>query len=139
MRPNRQTSARGPGPVLITEARPSGDEQFDQRRRKYLIMMGLRALCVVGAAVTASVSGWLAAAFLVGALVLPWTAVLIANDRPPKQAVRFRRFVPGFNPDGPRALSATNSGDHPSAGADEPAPAEAPPTKRNSSHTVIDL
>jgi hypothetical protein len=82
-------------PVLITEARRSGDDEFDHRRRRYLLMMGLRALCIIGAASTFQFSGWLAAAFVVGALVLPWTAVLIANDRPPKEAVRFRRFVEG--------------------------------------------
>lgn len=82
-------------PVLITDARQSGDEEFDHRRKRYLIMMALRALCILGAASTFRFSGWLAAAFVVGGLVLPWTAVLIANDRPPKESVRFRRFFNG--------------------------------------------
>jgi Protein of unknown function (DUF3099) len=94
-------------PVRITEARSSGDEQFEQRRRKYLIMMTGRAVCIVAAALCLSISGWLSAAFVAGALVLPWTAVLIANDRPPKEALRFRRFVPGLG--GPAALAASAS------------------------------
>lgn len=82
-------------PALITEAPLSNDEQFDRRRRRYLITMGVRSLCVIGAAATFHVSGWLAAAFIAAGMVLPWTAVLIANDRAPKQALQFRRFLPG--------------------------------------------
>lgn len=81
------------------------DDEFDHRRKRYIITMTIRALCVVGAASTVNLSGWLAAAFVAGAMVLPWCAVLIANDRPPKQQVRFRRFLPG-QPDGPRELTS---------------------------------
>jgi hypothetical protein len=93
-------------PVLITEARISGDEEFDRRRKRYLLMMLIRALCIVAAALTFHLSGWLAAAFVVGALVLPWTAVLLANDRPPKEGVRFRRFLGGTRHPGPRELTS---------------------------------
>jgi hypothetical protein len=48
-------------------------------------MMGTRAVCIVLAALTYRVSIWLAIAFVVGGAVLPWCAVLIANDRPPKR------------------------------------------------------
>jgi hypothetical protein len=78
--------------VLITEAAPSLDDQHDARRRKYLIMMSLRVVCLLAAVLTASVSLWLAGVFIVGGLVLPWCAVLIANDRPPKKAQRYTRF-----------------------------------------------
>jgi hypothetical protein len=80
-------------PVLITDAPVSVDVEFEHRRRRYLLMMILRAGCVVGAASTFRVSGWLAAAFVLAAVTLPWMAVLIANDRPPKQELRFRRFL----------------------------------------------
>jgi hypothetical protein len=89
-------------PIVITEARSSGDEEFESRRRRYLIMMTGRALCIIAAAAVLRISGWLSAAFVVGALVLPWTAVIMANDRPPKEALRFRRFIPGHA--GPAAL-----------------------------------
>jgi hypothetical protein len=69
--------------VVITTARESNDDAYDRRRKRYAIMMGLRALCVIGAALTYHVSALLAAAFVVGGLVLPWCAVIIANDRPP--------------------------------------------------------
>jgi hypothetical protein len=92
VRPSRHQSDR---PILITEAPVNADDEFDHRRKRYLLMMTLRAVCIVGAASTFSLSGWLAAGFVAAALVLPWSAVLIANDRPPKQELRFRRFVDG--------------------------------------------
>jgi hypothetical protein len=92
VRPSSRSSDR---PVLITEAPINVDDEYNRRRKRYLIMMIIRALCIIGAATTFTYSGWLAAAFVAAALVLPWMAVLIANDRPPKQEVRFRRFLPG--------------------------------------------
>ena len=74
-------------PVLITEAQPSLDEQLSARRTKYLIMMSIRVVCLVLAA-TFYHTPWLMAIFVVGAVALPWMAVLIANDRPPKKAMR---------------------------------------------------
>lgn len=105
-------------PVLITEARTSGDDAFDRRRRKYLIMMTLRGVCIISAALTVGISGWLAAGFVAGALVLPWVAVLVANDRPPKEAVRFRRFLPGHGPNGPKELTAAPTPDTRRSGSD---------------------
>lgn len=90
MLPSRHPDNR---PLLITEAPVNVDDEFDHRRKRYLVMMSLRAVCIVGAATTFQISGWLAAAFVVAAAVLPWAAVLIANDRPPKKELRFRRFV----------------------------------------------
>ncbi len=88
--------------ALITTAQESGDEEYDHRRKKYAIMMALRALCVLGAALTYRVSIILALAFVVGGMVLPWCAVLIANDRPVKKRVA----TPGYQGDlrGERAL-----------------------------------
>ena len=74
-------------PVLITEAQPSLDEQLSARRTKYLIMMSVRVVCLVLAA-TFYHTPWLMAIFVVGAVALPWMAVLIANDRPPKKAMK---------------------------------------------------
>jgi Flp pilus assembly protein TadB len=72
-------------PVLITTAAESSQREYEQRRKKYVVMMGLRALCVIGAATTYKVSLWLALAFIVGGMVLPWCAVIIANDGPAKK------------------------------------------------------
>lgn len=91
----RHSSRHPDRPILITEAPINVDDEYNRRRKRYLIMMIIRALCIIGAATTFPYSGWLAAAFVAAAVVLPWSAVLIANDRPPRQAVRFRRFLPG--------------------------------------------
>ncbi len=77
--------SRGRDLTVITSAPESPDEEFARRRRRYAIMMGLRALCVLGAALTYHVSGWLAAAFAISSVILPWCAVIIANDGPPKK------------------------------------------------------
>jgi hypothetical protein len=87
--------------VLITTAPESSDDEYDRRRKKYAIMMGIRALCVIAAASTYRVSVLLALVFIVGGAVLPWCAVLIANDGPPKKRGAKVGFVTG-SPD--RAL-----------------------------------
>lgn len=78
-------------PLLITTAAESNAHEYDRRRKKYAIMMASRALCVIAAAMTYRFSIWLAMAFVVGGTVLPWCAVLIANDGPAKK--RQRRVV----------------------------------------------
>jgi Protein of unknown function (DUF3099) len=79
---------RAEEPVLITTAAESSDEQFDRRRKKYAVMMALRAVCVIAAACTYRVSVVLALLFVVGGIVLPWCAVIIANDGPAKKRAR---------------------------------------------------
>jgi hypothetical protein len=93
-------------PVLITEAQPSLDAQLSARRTKYLIMMSVRVVCLVLAA-TFYHTPWLMAIFIVGAVALPWMAVLIANDRPPKKAMKVNRF--GGHPDRGRAIAPSTS------------------------------
>jgi hypothetical protein len=72
-------------PMLITSAAQSSEHEYNQRRKKYALMMLLRAVCVIAAATTYRVSLWLALAFIVGGMVLPWCAVIIANDGPAKK------------------------------------------------------
>ena len=78
-------------PVLITEAAPSYEEQFRARKRKYAIMMACRIPCLILAGVFAHV-WWLAIGFLVISVPLPWVAVLVANDRPPRKVEKVNRF-----------------------------------------------
>jgi hypothetical protein len=75
-------------PVLITDAARSQGDQLRSRQTRYVIMMGLRAGCLILGAVLISVQApllpvWLGLCAL-GMVLLPWMAVLIANDRPPK-------------------------------------------------------
>lgn len=73
-------------PIVITDAERSPEEQFRSRQIRYVTMMGLRAACLVAGAVLVSVHPPLLGLWLVlcalGMVLLPWFAVLIANDRP---------------------------------------------------------
>jgi hypothetical protein len=78
-------SQRDDTPVLITEAAPSYDDQLNARRRKYAIMMALRIPFLIAAAASYRI-WWLALLFVALSVPLPWMAVLIANDRPPRKS-----------------------------------------------------
>ncbi len=78
-------------PVLITEAQPSYEEQFAARKRKYMVMMALRIPCLLLAGIFHE-TWWLALGFVVLSIPLPWVAVLIANDRPPRRTEDVNRF-----------------------------------------------
>jgi hypothetical protein len=78
--------------VLITDAERSQDDQLRGRQIRYVVMMSLRALCLVLAAVLAGLRVpllwlWLSLCGL-GMVLLPWLAVILANDRPPKERHR---------------------------------------------------
>lgn len=78
-------------PVLITEAAPSLLEQHDTRKRRYIITMAVRAGCLVLATIFYQTL-WVMGTFAILAIVLPWIAVMVANDRPPKKALDAHRF-----------------------------------------------
>jgi len=87
---------RDDSPVLITEAAPSFDDQHAARRRKYAIMMGLRIPCLILAGIFYE-TWWLAVLFVLLSVPLPWMAVLIANDRPPRKPEKVNRCrLPGM-------------------------------------------
>jgi hypothetical protein len=65
-------------PVLITSAPVSRAQEFAGRRRQYTIVMSVRVICFI-LAVAIQVT-WLRIFFIVGALVLPWVAVIAANQ-----------------------------------------------------------
>lgn len=85
------TTQRDGTPVLITEAQQSHDDQLAARKKKYMLMMSLRIPCLVAAAACYQIP-WLALGLLVLSVPLPWMAVLIANDRPPRKAEKVNRF-----------------------------------------------
>ncbi|MBA2553292.1 MAG: DUF3099 domain-containing protein [Geodermatophilaceae bacterium] len=94
-------------PVLITDAQQSRIDEHNSRRKRYTLTMGLRIVCLILAAIFYTVV-WLMAILVVLACVLPWMAVLIANDRPPKKSERVNRFG---HPNPDRALgSSADSG-----------------------------
>jgi Protein of unknown function (DUF3099) len=71
-------------PVLITDAPASPAQQRADRSRRYTILMGGRLGLFVLAALVYPLSAWLAVALLALSIPLPWMAVLIANDAPPR-------------------------------------------------------
>ena len=72
-------------PAVITTVPISNDDEYDQRKKRYAIMMAIRAAAVILAACLYQVSIPLAIGFAVAGVVLPWCAVLIANDGPVKK------------------------------------------------------
>ena len=85
--------SRRPEPLLITEAQPSLAEQHAARKKRYAITMAVRGVCVILAAVFYHVI-WLMALFAVLGTVLPWVAVVMANDGPPQKRVSVPRPTP---------------------------------------------
>lgn len=79
---------REPRPVLITDAPEDPEREVRRRERRYVATMLLRAACLIGAALLVSTKPPLwpvwAVTCVVGAVFLPWIAVMVANDRPPK-------------------------------------------------------
>ncbi|MEJ7703595.1 MAG: DUF3099 domain-containing protein [Geodermatophilaceae bacterium] len=99
---HRPDSAR---PVLITDAQQSRIDEHNSRRKRYTITMGLRIVFLILAATFYEIV-WLMLILVGLACVLPWMAVLIANDRPPKKAERINRFG---HPAPERALGTATS------------------------------
>src|ERR1700730_521132 len=81
-------------PVLITAAEPSYEEQHRARVRKYLTLMAFRvpALLLAALAYGAWHNGLISLLIVAASIPLPWMAVLIANDRPPRRANAPPRF-----------------------------------------------
>ncbi|MGW0042703.1 DUF3099 domain-containing protein [Rhodococcus sp. NPDC003348] len=92
--PQDQGDESSRNPILITDAAQSFDEQQRARIRKYTIMMGIRIPALVLAAIAYSAwgNGWISLLIIGASIPLPWIAVLVANDRPPRRADEPRRF-----------------------------------------------
>lgn len=75
-----------PETFLITEAQTSLEEQHRARVRKYLTLMAFRvpALVIAGILYGITQNGFLALGVIILSIPIPWVAVLIANDRPPR-------------------------------------------------------
>ncbi len=103
---------RGPrpdAPVLITEAAPSLEQQHRDRVRRYMLLMGFRIPCLLLAAGAYGLwhNALISLAIIGVSIPLPWIAVLVANDRPPRRKDEPSRW------DGRRAEhKALESGHH---------------------------
>ncbi len=70
-----------PAAVRITTAPASHHDDLNRRRRRYLISMAIRTLCFIGAIF---IGGWVRWVLLVGAFILPYIAVVMANAASPR-------------------------------------------------------
>jgi len=99
---------------LVTQARPSLSDDINYRQRRYLLMMGIRAACFVIAVVMfVNHLGWLTVIPAVGAIFIPYFAVVFANGgREPSNTRGFMEYRPNLpasrDPAGPRDPSAEN-------------------------------
>ena len=72
---------REPEIYTVTDAPRPMSEDIGYRQRRYLVSMGIRTVCFVGA-ILAAVAGapvWVTILLVVGALILPYVAVIFAN------------------------------------------------------------
>jgi Flp pilus assembly protein TadB len=65
----------------VTALPPSLEEDQAQRMRRYLVSMGIRTACFILAVVALAVLHWtvIGWTFVVGAAILPYIAVVMAN------------------------------------------------------------
>ena len=83
---------------LVTEAQRSKSADIRYRERRYLIMMSIRVVCFVAAVIVfANGGGWLTAIPAVGAIAIPYFAVVFANGgREPSSNRGFRPYEPNL-------------------------------------------
>jgi hypothetical protein len=98
--PRDRRSRKGETVYQITGARRGIRDDVDSRTRRYLISMGVRTLCFVGAVLVGD--GWVRWVLIVGAVVLPYVSVVFANggrervvDLPLSEHLEDRRAIPG--------------------------------------------
>lgn len=85
-----------PAVQSVTSAPESLAEEQAHRIRRYLLTMGIRTVCFIGAAVTASVGApwWLWGSLALLAIVLPYIAVVLANAVSPRAPGAARPVTP---------------------------------------------
>lgn len=113
--------SRGDRPPVITAAELSYNDQFRIRRRRYVIMMGMRVPFLIAATALYHIP-WLALVLIAISVPLPWMAVLVANDRP----ARRQRMAPAGTINHERALTGGSHEIIDSSAAADRDPAEHP-------------
>ena len=109
---------------VVTQARRSLSDDINFRQRRYLLMMGIRAVCFVIAVVMfVNHLGWLTVIPAVGAIVIPYFAVVFANGgREPSNTRGFMEYRPNVpatrDPAGPSPGNEHRNGDRPTGPGD---------------------
>ena len=93
---------------LVTDAKRPMSEDIAFRERRYLVMMGIRLVCFVTAILLfVAHERWLAAIPIVGAIVIPYIAVVFANGgREPSST----RGLLTYEPNLPERFSGPSTG-----------------------------
>lgn len=114
---------------VVTEARRSKSDDIRYRERRYLIMMSIRVVCFVAAFLLfINHAGWLTAIPAVGAIVIPYFAVVLANaGREPHAGPGFREYQPRLPsrfdlPSGPAGPGGAWAGGEPGTAGNAGAP-----------------
>jgi len=81
-----------PEVVRITTAPESPEQDMAHRQKRYMISMGIRTLCFIGAVLTIHIP-WVCWTLIAASFVLPYIAVVMANTASPR--------VEGTLPPGP--------------------------------------
>ena len=83
---------------LVTQAQRSRSDDINFRQRRYLLMMGIRAVCFVIAVIMfVNHLGWLVVIPAVGAIFIPYFAVVFANGgREPNNTRGFMEYRPNL-------------------------------------------
>jgi Protein of unknown function (DUF3099) len=103
--------------ALVTDAQRPMSEDIAFRERRYLLMMGIRVACfIVAVLLFVAHEHWFAAIPAIGAIVIPYFAVVFANGgREPSKTQGFSIYDPNLpdrylapqDPAGGRSRSAT--------------------------------
>ena len=91
-------SGRPPSVHVVTQAHRSLSDDIAYRQRRYLLMMGIRTACFVIAVVLfLNHFGWLTAIPAIGAIFIPYFAVVFANGgREPDNVRGFMEYRPNL-------------------------------------------
>ncbi|MET3950139.1 DUF3099 domain-containing protein [Arthrobacter sp. UYEF36] len=97
----------------ITDAAAAHSEEMRQRMIKYAVAMGIRMVCLILIFV---VDGWLKILPIIGAVFLPWFAVIIANgsDQAEVHSDSLLDYAPLAQLDGPATAPVDAAPEDPS-------------------------
>src|ERR1700758_387017 len=103
---------------LVTQARRPMSEDIRYRQNRYLLMMGIRLVCFIAALLMfVNHLGWLAAIPAVGAIVIPYFAVVFANGgREPDNVRGFMEYRVNL-PE--RRIPPSQAGSQPGSGSSQ--------------------
>jgi hypothetical protein len=101
-------------PVSITNARASRSVEIKHRQNRYLLSMGIRTACFVGAVIATGVLRW---GLVLAAFVLPYVAVVMANA---SERRRYAQPVSFAAEERPAIERGDAQGSRPSDGSDSP-------------------